>query len=61
MPHYECVVEPNDTIYVGEDWDKDGDLAFVIEHGTKSATIGLNKSDAKKLAEHILHLLEESK
>lgn len=61
MPFYECEVNELDNLYVEDVLDEDGELSIVIQTRTGGADVMLSKESVKSLAEHLSHLLEESK
>ena len=63
MAEFQCTSAMNDAIYAADNFDGSGELELGIymDSDEPYAHVFLSKTDAKKLAEHILHLLEESK
>lgn len=61
MPFFDCSTDYLDHLYVEEDFDKDGELSFVIETGRTHADVMLSKEKVERLVKHLTHLLEESK
>lgn len=57
-----CTVEDKCFMYVSDNFDRDDELEIGIQDSADDyLSAYLSKDRAKKLAEHILHLLEESK
>ena len=61
MKEFKCAADDKDLLVVADVFDGDNELEVGIDaHWEDYANIFLTKSDAKKLAEHILKVLEES-